>query len=171
MNREKPFCIPRRAWCHIFAALVALTVVAPLTFMALDRAEPVVVHSTMFSGDIYPGGTVTITWDATALRSCAGAVRRRIIDETGAVFEYDEQTTVIRPENELGRRTYRREFVLPKTAKPGPAVHSVVVRYYCNPLQQWLNWPIYGFRPREQFIIKQPPVSKVGGAARDRYPD
>lgn len=154
MSYEKPFHIPRRMWCHIIAGFVSFAFIAPLTFMALDRAEPVTVHSTIFSGDLKPGGTVTITWDATATRSCDGTVRRRVIDSTGAVFEYDEQTTVIRPQNELGRRRYSREFVLPKGVAPGPAIHSVVVRYTCNPLQQWLGWPITGVRGREQFIIQ-----------------
>ena len=154
MNYARPFGVARRIWCHVIAGFVSFTVIAPLTFMALDRVEPVTVHSTMFSGELAPGGTVTITWDATATRSCSGVVRRRIIDETGAMFEYDEQSTVIRPKGELGRRTYRREFVLPKSAKPGPALHSVVVLYYCNPLQVALNWPIVGKRAREQFVIQ-----------------
>jgi hypothetical protein len=108
----------------------------------------------MFSGELAPGGTVTITWDATATRSCLGTVRRRIIDSDGHTFEYDEQTTVIRPEGELGRRRYSREFVLPKGIRPGPAIHSTVVSYYCNPLQVALGWPITGIRGRQQFIIQ-----------------
>lgn len=146
------FGIARHAWCHILAGLVSFTVVAPLTFMLLDRAEPVTVHSTIFSGDLRPGGTAVITWDATATRACEGTVRRRVIDSTGVVFEYDEQTTVIRPQGELGRRRYSREFQLPKNIAPGVAIHSVVVRYVCNPIHQW--WPIVGVRGREQFIIQ-----------------
>ena len=152
MNYSKPLGIARRAWCHIIAGVVSFTVVAPLTFMVFDRAEPVTVHSTLLSGDTRPGGVVTISWDATAFRACEGTVRRRVIDSTGAVYEYDEQTTVIRPQGELGRRRYSREFSLPKSITPGPAIHSVVVRYYCNPIHQW--WPIVGERGREQFVIQ-----------------
>jgi hypothetical protein len=154
MSYDKPFGVARRVWCHIIAGVVSFTIVAPLTFMALDRVDPVTVHSTMFSGELAPGGTVKITWDATATRSCSGVVRRRIIDSDGHTFEYDEQTTVIRPEDELGRRRYSREFVLPKGIRPGPAIHSTVVRYYCNPLQVALDWPITGIRGRQQFIIQ-----------------
>ena len=152
MNYERPFGIARRAWCHILAALFSFTIVAPVTFMILDRAEPVTVHSTRFSGDLRPGGIVTIEWDATASRACAGEVRRRIIDDTGAVFEYDEQSTVIRPQGELGRRTYRREFRLPSGIRPGVVEHSVIVSYVCNPLHLW--WPIIAKRDREKFVIQ-----------------
>ena len=150
---ERPLGIPRRIWCHLIAATIGFVFVAPLTFMALDRADPVVVHFTAFSGEMRPGSVMTITWDATSFRACEGTVRRRVIDHTGSIYEYDEQATVIRPEGELGRRKYRREFILPKSIAVGQATHAPVVRYYCNPIQYWLNWPIVAQRTRETFIV------------------
>lgn len=150
---DRPLGIPRRVWCHIIAATVAFAIVAPLTFMILDRTDPVTVHSVAFSGDLRPGGTMVVTWDATAVRACEGNVRRRVIDHHGTVFEYDEQATVIRLDDELGRKKYRREFILPKSIAPGQATHSTVVRYYCNPLHYWFSWPIVANRQRETFIV------------------
>jgi hypothetical protein len=118
MSYDKPFGVARRVWCHIIAGLVSFTIVAPLTFMALDRAEPVTVHSTMFSGDITPGGTVTITWDATATSSCAGTVRRRIIDSDGHTVLSTTNKQRLSVRGELGRKRYSRQFVLPKGIRP-----------------------------------------------------
>ena len=145
--------IPRRLLCHATAAIVSFVVVAPLTFMALERADPVTIHAQELSGDFRPGGRITLTWSATALKYCEGSARARIISANGIVHEYDPLPTVIRSRS--GERgTYRVEFVLPSNIDPGMARRESHVAYYCNPLHRWLNWPIRAVREYGPFEIK-----------------
>jgi hypothetical protein len=152
---DHPLGITRRVWCHLLASAFAFMFVAPLTFMALDRADPVAIHSTRLSGEFKSGGLVKVTWEATAIRQCEGEVRRRLIDQSGVVFEFENTPTVIRSESEFGRRTYVREFTLPKSIAAGRATYHTVVRYYCNPLHSWLNFPIVVSRQSEPITITE----------------
>ena len=143
----------RRLWCHATAAICALFVVSPITFMALERNDPVRIHSQELTGDFRPGGRVALTWSATASKYCEGTVRSRIISAKGIVYEYDQLPTVIRSSN--GERgTYRIEFSLPAQIDAGLARRESHVAYYCNPLQRWLAWPIRTVREYGPFEIK-----------------
>lgn len=131
----------RRAWCHIVAGSVALFVVVPLTFMALERADPVIMHGYKLSGDFRPGGTVELQWTATARKYCSGEVRSRIIASDGVIYEYARAPVVIRSSTQE-KGTYAFRFPLPPNIASGTARREAHVSYYCNPLQKWLDWPI-----------------------------
>jgi hypothetical protein len=137
--------IRRRIWCHISAIIFGLSVVTPLTFMSLDRADPVTIISTTVSGDIVPGGTISIVWEAFSSRPCTGDARSWIVGTNKVVHDYSPRPTVIRS-TIAERGTYSVEVTLPNSLPPGPAMRTTYVRYFCNPLQNWLNWPITATR-------------------------
>jgi len=147
--------VARTWWCHFSAASVAAFIIAPLTFMALDREEPVVIKSQRLEGDMVPGGKVLLIWEAQSTRQCDGIARPRIISSTDIVYDYDERPTVIRGSGpEAGR--YALEFELPNSITPGPARREVTVSYTCNVLQRALNWPIKASREPLHFTVLPP---------------
>jgi hypothetical protein len=147
--------VARTWWCHFSAASVAAFIIAPLTFMALDREEPVVITGQRLEGDMVPGGKLLLVWEAQSKRQCEGTVRPRIISSTDIVYDYDERPTVIRgPRPEAGR--YALEFELPNSISPGPARREVTVSYTCNVLQRALNWPIRANREPIHFVVRPP---------------
>jgi hypothetical protein len=143
----------RLTLCHILPALFSMLIVVPVVLMLSDRLDPVVVHNSVVSGDMRPGGVIRVDWSATALRSCDGEVRRRIISSSGIIHEYDVVPTVFRLDDDRAKRSFSREITLPTSIAPGPAIHSAIVRYYCNPLQRWLHWPIMPSREDVRFVI------------------
>jgi hypothetical protein len=143
--KETILGIRRRIWCHISAIIFGLIVVTPLTFMSLDRADPVTITSTTISGDLVPGGKINIVWEAFSSRPCTGDARSWIVGSNRVVHDYIPRPTVIRSKD-AEQGTYSVEVVLPSNIPPGPATRHTFVRYFCNPLQYWLNWPITATR-------------------------
>jgi hypothetical protein len=133
--------IRRRIWCHASAIIFGALVVTPLTFMSLDRDIPVTILSSKVTGNPVPGATVGITWEAISSRPCTGDARSWIIGSNRVLYDYAPRPTVIRS-TKTERGIYSIEIVLPSSIPPGPATRFTLARYYCNPLQRWLDWPI-----------------------------
>tara|TARA_R110000868_G_scaffold51977_2_gene164562 strand:- start:730 stop:1203 length:474 start_codon:yes stop_codon:yes gene_type:complete len=137
--------VSRRLWCHISAIIFGFIVVTPITFMALDRGDPVQILSTNVTGNAVPGGTISITWEAIASRPCEGETRAWIVGSNRVIHEYAPRPTVIRS-NKWERGKYSVEVTLPINIPPGPAIRTAAVKYFCNPLQRLLDWPITATR-------------------------
>lgn len=123
------------------AAAVSLFVVVPLTFMALDRNNPVKIISQTLEGDMRPSKTVTVVWEAVSTRSCTGTARQWLVAMNGIVYDYAQRPTVIRGTGVVKGR-YAIQFDLPYNIPPGLTKREVQIQYYCNWLQWVLNWPI-----------------------------
>ena len=145
--------IKRGFWCNMAAAVFAVLVVAPVTFVLADREDPVQITEQKIAGNLVPGGKARIEWEAVATKFCPGTARARITSSVGIVYEYELLQTVYRVGGSKER--YAIEFTLPESITPGDARREVIVYYYCNRIQRWLDWPIYSKRDPVHFIVKE----------------
>lgn len=155
-QKSRPM-IKRRTICHIFAAMFGLLVVAPITLMRLDNAEPIrVTRTEMYPSDVSPGQTARLTWDATEHRVCNGIIHRRFVDSAGVIFEIAPVPSIYR-DVLGGHKSFGRDIVIPHGMAPGPAVYGGTRRYWCNPLQKllegWLGFEITVPSPPVKFTV------------------
>ena len=145
---------------HTLAASIGIIVVAPLLFMLLDRGQILVYENQRIVPDPVARGTrAASVIDAVELRKCDGYMQRVIIDSSGHTFSFTKETTNYREVSDPPRmRTLYREFVVPRGAAAGPAVHRVHLVRWCNVVQK-LIWPIRETARDVHFVILDRPGS------------
>lgn len=145
--------IKRRTFCHLAAALFGLVVLAPITLMWLDSAEPIHISNVaMHPNSVRAGQVVQLTWQASEARACNGIIHRRFVDSAGVIFDIAAVPSIYR--RDLGgNKSLSRDITIPSGMAPGPAVYSGVRRYWCNPLQVLLEG-LLGF----EIVLPSPPV-------------
>lgn len=144
--------VTRPSWMsHILAACVALFLIGPITYMALDRTPPLVPYiGEMVPNKASPGDTVRIDFTVNVNRQCRGTVHREIVDSSRVVHILESIPSVIRDtEFHVSRR-----LQIPYNLSWGPARYRVIVHYVCNPLQNW--WPIEVRSPDIVFTVVPP---------------
>lgn len=151
-NKLRKWLSERRFWCNLTAAVVAITVFAPLTFWSLDRQPPFrFSEGYTIPAVVTQGGTYKTSWLVQRHRYCPGTVTVSIVDSQKKI------TTILAlPSyfNQLGEngKTVRAESLprtMPDSVAVGPAMIFIDNEFYCNKLQAVLRWPI---------IIKHPPI-------------
>jgi hypothetical protein len=130
-------------WANIVAGAISLFVVAPITWLALDREPAYVVNSLKVLPPILPGGReAKLEWDFTVKRSgCEGQFYRVISDSVGVLRIYDrfEDTFVhlpVGPHQSLNTHP----FFLPADMAPGPGKLTVYISSECTFFQHL--WPV-----------------------------
>lgn len=136
---------------HWFAWLVALFVVAPLTYMGFDREPPVDrMSGSMEPNKVHPGQMVTVTWYTKKHRRCNGDVSRQIIAADGKVHILEDADSSYSTQGDLLKRT----FQIPIYIAYGPARYRSTVQFYCNPIHTY--FPIKTVGPEVLFEIIPP---------------
>jgi hypothetical protein len=83
------------------AALATIFVVIPVSWMLLNRSDPVMIIKSELKEEVMkPCDVATIQWTVFARRSCAGSVSRRVIGNDGIIHDYESINTVI---HEIGK--------------------------------------------------------------------
>lgn len=135
--------IPRKFFCHAAAALFSAFIIAPLTFMLLDRELPVVqTPAELNPSQVRPGQIVELIWKADVRRLCKGTVSRQWVDSEGVIFYVSPDPTVARANpTHLGPdKMFSRDVVIPSGMSPGQARMVVDIEYRCNIMHSL--WPI-----------------------------
>lgn len=139
----------------IWAIVVALIVVGPVTYFLADRQHPYeYVYGEVLPPDPNTGSQISIHWRVRFNRFCPGWVQRDITDRRGYVWRNvggpvknipapakDEYADIV------------NTLELPRQLGMGPATYQAHVTYRCNWLQRWF-WPISVSSPKLLFEIK-----------------
>jgi len=146
---------------HVVGAALALLIFAPVLFMLLDR-EPTY---TLISGNIIPstvhrGDPASVIWYVkTTNRSCPGKMQRDIVDSRRQLWPYVIRERAARfvpdPENPGYGWIETPTLLMPEGIATGPATYHVTVFWYCNWLQEKLEWPVVVDRPAIRFEVAE----------------
>ena len=146
----------------VIPAIFCAIVVAPITWMLVDREPPYTrvagwVMPPAPGGAIRRGDEISIEWAIDIRRQCTPLkmrnVTRRIIDSTGRYYDYEP--VEINFDNGPGgghKRIVVRPFKLPRAIETGRTKYHSAACYYCNPIQQL--FPICINAPEIEFIIE-----------------
>jgi len=135
---------------HLTGAFIAIVIIGPIIYEARDRERP----WTRLQGEIDPthvGQSFQVRWHATPLvRSCPGTIQIEII--SGSLI----WPVLQRPVNtriRIGQVDYLTSpWPLYRDVPPGPATYRVTTFWYCNRLQELLDWPIVQVGPEIKFL-------------------
>lgn len=143
--REEVAVVKRLAMTHLLAAIFACFIVGPLVWMALDRTAPYeVINGTVVPTVVTPRSKVSLNWHIHVVRpGCTGFYQRYVVDSTNRVWPYKEMPSYylnlpIGEHDAMGPEPY----VLPSGLSQGSAYTYSTMRFYCNFLQRWFDWPI-----------------------------
>jgi hypothetical protein len=130
-------------WANLIAGAISLFVVAPITWLALDREPAYVVNSLKVLPPTLPGGReAKLEWNFTVKRSgCDGSFYRVISDSVGVLRIYDrfDDTFTHLPigsHQSLNTHT----FFLPADMAPGLGKLTVYISSECTIFQHL--WPV-----------------------------
>lgn len=137
------------AWYYFIPQTVALIIVAPLAWMALERTPPLRLHhGELFPSVVYPGQSdIEVVWQAHfSGRDCPGDTQRELIDSQANLWPKLRRARggVFHPRQGTPREgtVTTPPLDIPSQMEPGPAEYRVTQFYYCNWLQRVLHWPI-----------------------------
>lgn len=150
----------KSAWGrHIVGAAIALLIVAPLLYMALER-EPTftLLDGALIPSPIKRGEKAQVIWHVKFSGSfCEGKMQREIIDSRRQLWPYvirDRSARFVAdPTNPGYGWIETAPLQLPDGIATGPATYRVTVFWYCNWLQRKLEWPIVVDRPVINFEV------------------
>lgn len=135
-----------------------MLMLAPVVWMVMDRELPYVYRGVEIAPkDVEPGGEIHITFHVHQLRApcSAGVVYREFKESSGKLHTYDPIVRLRPPDIVDGRFT--RTAHLPSHLAPGLTIYRGAACYHCNPLQQWLRWPVCVPTPDVPFNVVAPP--------------
>ena len=147
----------------IVVVIVFLTV--PLTLWALDREGPykrlfgIIDYGrnmecgpdALYYDSIKPGGCVAVVWtleiNSNKIKVCKPTdsmhVSRTITDANGVIHTLPKVERYFGPGKQPFKEEIRRPFIYPKEINvPGLAVYHSAACFFCNPLQEAINWPV-----------------------------
>lgn len=160
----------------IVVMIVFLTV--PLTLWAIDREGPykrlfgiIDYGKNMECGSdaayydrVKPGGCSAVEWtleiNNSKVKVCKPTnsthVSRTITDlSTGIVYTLPKTERYFGPGKQPFTEKLRRPFIYPKEINfSGPAKYNSVACFFCNPLQEALNWPVCIGTPDAYYEVK-----------------
>ncbi len=131
--------------------IIILALLSPFAWMIADREPP----WTRLSGHIdptMPGDTFVVHWKTTPLkRWCPGLVQTEII--SGSII-WPVLRRRVSSEMYVGQIDYDTQpWPLDADTLPGRAIYRVTTFWYCNWLQDRLNWPIIQVGPDIPFVV------------------
>lgn len=131
---------------HTIAAFIAVLIVGPVLWMALDREPPYIIANGHMTPDHpYPGQQITIEWDLKSVRACpassSATVHRTIVDSKGVKHDYATVHAIFHTDRtNMDVPTIIRTLDLPGNISPGLARYYSEACYPCNPIQEF--WPV-----------------------------
>jgi hypothetical protein len=145
-------------WLLHMPWIVALFIIGPFLYLAMDRSNPWIRISGTLEPSIVEAGTeTTATFRVTRFtRYCEGTVQREIIDSQKNIFpKLSRQTVGIWEPTEIPDvgTIATPPVIIPDLAAPGPAIYRVQTFFYCNWLQKVFQWPIIQVGPDIEFMI------------------
>ena len=165
----------RIALTEIVGAAVAVLIVGPLAWWAMDRDPPLRVLGSpdvIGSQPVARGALLKVRYRAVYLRRCSGEGRRVFVDATHHVMSIDPyqfRDGIGRDGRPVALGLLRDQpavsAAVPYGAAPGPARYQNVTQFYCNPLQKALRRGITFRYPIVDFIIDARSVDKIEAPA------
>jgi hypothetical protein len=141
------------------ATFVAMAVLGPILWMAMDRTPPYTFKKVEIAPDpAVQGGEIYITFTAKQNRPACGPglVYREFREANGKLHLFDPVMRAEAPE--LGPdRKFTRIATLPEAVSPGPTTYRGQSCYTCNPLHSWLRWPVCAATPEANFNVVRKP--------------
>lgn len=140
----------------ITISVLAVSLTVLLAMWTTDRQSPVETRSVILSHDrLRPGESTKIQFTVIRNRVCDTLYQPMIIDGEGVRWPFEPFYLRLTPD-QIGEDRYASEIVVPDKAAYGEARYRLIRRYYCNPLQRLLNWPIVSAYPDVVFQIVPP---------------
>lgn len=149
-------------WYYFIPQLVAIFIVLPIAWMAMDRTPPL----RLYDGAIIPSRVkplehnITVMWRADfSGRDCGGTTQRELIDSQKNLWPKQARARrgVFIPayEGALTGTVMTPPLSIPNMA-PGRATYRVTQFYYCNWIQRLFDWPIISESPPIYFEVEPP---------------
>lgn len=146
---------------NFIVAFIAVGIFGPLLWMVMDREPPYTFEKVeVFPVAVPPGGEIQIMFAVRQNRRApcsAGLVYREFKEMLSSrLFIYDP---IVRAEAPvIVKNSFSRISKLPKDITPGPAIYRGRACYTCNPIHQWLRWPVCVVTPEVPFnIVEEKP--------------
>lgn len=102
--------------------------------------------------EVPQGGELTVEVKAKVEKDCRVTIERAVIDVEGTV----RPSVPIESFEEAGTAALIATSFVPSAATPGPAFYRVILRWQCNPLQEF--WPRIEQLPDLPFLITEAPA-------------
>jgi len=141
----------RQALCLFMAGVCGVTITL-FGLLLLDR-RPVLTlgPSAIVPNPAHAGQMVSVVWSAIEHRNCAGEVRRVVTDSSGVRHEFKPEATAYHDAMDNDKRTFARQFRIPRGVAAGPATYHSIITRWCNPIQQM--WPMVERSPTAHFTV------------------
>lgn len=149
---------------HIASAFIAIFLLAPTLWMAIDRGAPYDITNGSVEpaeGDkIVPGSRVTVRWDVKILRDCSlsrsSYVDRTVVDKNGFPHPI-ARTPATYGARQASPTRIVNGFPLPSNMPPGLAIYQATPCYACNPIQEYVPGLLICVRmPEVPFTVSEP---------------
>jgi hypothetical protein len=123
-----------------------------LAMLIIDREPPVVFKERVtLTPAVTQGGVLVVKAVVERSRVCRSEIRRWVTDVEGTRHAISSYT--VSPFSGLGTIESTVEITVPSAVPLGPAQYHIEADYYCNFVQQIMNWPIRVKSPFVQFIV------------------
>lgn len=152
----------RRFKYRLIPQAFVVIVVAPVTWLLLDRTPPFVrLHGDLLPPVVVRGDSVRVRYVVTKRvpgRVCPGTVSQEIVDSAGTTFGKRERSVgpaawEPHPTNPKLEIFTGWPVSIPAETAPGPAVFRTVTFRHCNFLQRWLRLSVVQIGPDIDFEI------------------
>lgn len=131
----------RIAVVNAVLALVAVAMAALLGYWVSDRTAPVENLRVEIIHPVHVGRQMRLKNTFSRKRVCHLRLQQSLVDSTGLRMTAPVEEFVVAP-GVVGEDQFMLVFRVPEEAAPGPATYRAVRAYYCNPLHNFLDWPI-----------------------------
>lgn len=145
-----------RLWRVIVAASLVFIAITAVIW-SFDTVPPVkFVTAHIERSTVEPGSFLQIDYEVDTERLCPGDLQRVIADGRNVLHFIEPYTFTQtgRTAKAIGKKNVRVSIPVPLGASPGSAKYQAIVRYYCNPLQRFLNRAIEVETPLIEFTIR-----------------
>jgi hypothetical protein len=143
-----------RLLTQAIVAVVVFITFGPIVYWSLDRSPPVIILGASPTPNPVRGGDVVdmqFRVRSVGRKGCDTVFQRRVTGNDGATLTYEPRPSSYAdlPFGEHPMHT-TTPFVWSRQISDGPAEIRLTLKYRCNPLQFWWNWPI---------VYESPPIS------------
>lgn len=145
-----------RLWRAIVAVSLVFIAVSAIIW-SFDTAPPVkFISARLEQSSVDPGSFLQIDYEVETERLCPGDLQRVVADGRNVLHFIEPYTFTQtgKTANAIGKRNVRVSIPVPVGASPGAAKYQAILRYYCNPLQRFLNRAIEVETPLIEFTIR-----------------
>lgn len=163
----------RLLWRNIIAATFSILIFAPIVYWAQDRTPPYTFTSVEIQPkEVVAGEEIRIIFGVKLndIDCGPGLIYRTFVDSTGFLRLYDPvpRSEPVKLDHD-GK--FRRMARISPSFAPGPTKYRGHACYSCNPLQQWLRWPVCTYTPEVTFnVLPKPLIRGEQGIQGERGP-